>query len=361
MVRIRTPRLIEDGRDVVVSARMTGIEPSGTLRFRLPARYAPTSEAMADAILPVGLMLAMATDHVLELDAPVSAKLLRNCETVQDIYQSWFPQKMRRTTIRASERTYRPLQNDELALSTFTGGVDAFFTLDKHSDSITSLLYVYGFDMPLGDKELRSQMSRHLNDAATHAGKTLIEGVSNLRRFLNPHLSWSKMSHGATISSFATLLTSHHNLFYFPASYSYADQYPWGSHPLVDPLWSTEYLAIVHDGAEASRVQKTRRIAHNTSAQKHLRICFQRKGNYNCGRCSKCMRTKLGLKLEGMLDKFETLDHDVDTAHLKTLGIKSQSDLIFARENYEFALEKGNESISDALGSMIESYQSKAH
>lgn len=359
MICIGTPQLIEEGPDVIVTAALSGIEPSGNLRFRFPARYAPTPEAMADSMLPVGLMLAMSKGTELELNAPVSAKLLRNSETVQDIYQSWFPKKMQRITIRAAERNYRPLQKADLTLSTFTGGVDAFFTLDKHFDSITSLLYVYGFDMPLRDKELRAQMSRHLNDAAEHAGKTLIEGASNLRRFLNPHLSWSKMSHGATLSSFATLLTSHHHRFYFPASYSYADHYPWGSHPLVDPLWSTENLTIIHDGAEASRVQKTRRIAHNVSAQKHLRICFQRRGEYNCGQCSKCIRTKIALKLEGKLEQFETLDHEIDLDHLKQLGIRSKSDLIFARENYEFALARGDKAISGTLGRMINSYTAR--
>lgn len=360
MVNISKPELIEEGPDVVVTASLTDIEPSGRLRIRLPAQYSPPPEAMADAMLPFGLLLAMSTNQTLTLEAPVSAKLLHNSETVQDIYQSWYPNKMHRATVQVPERSYRPIQKDNLTLSTFTGGVDAFYTLEKHSHQITSLLYVYGFDMPLHDKELRTQMSRHLNDAATHAGKTLIEGVSNIRRFLNPHLSWSKMSHGATISSIATLLTSHHDLFYFPSSYSYADQYPWGSHPLVDPLWSTEYLTIVHDGAGATRVQKTRRIAHNPSAQKHLRICFQRKGEYNCGQCSKCIRTKIALKLEGKLDLFETLDHEIDLAKLTHLRIRSKSDLIFAQENYEFSLKMGDSSISNTLKRMIDQYRTKS-
>lgn len=314
---------------------------------------------MADAMLPIGLMLSMASDQDLELAAPVSKKLLENSGTVQDIFHSWYPKKLKRVQVHADVRNHSPKQKNTLTLSTFTAGVDAFFTLDKHFDEISSLLYVYGFDTPLKDKELRSRMSYHLNEAADHAGKTLIEGVCNARRFLNPHMSWSKMSHGATISSFALLLSEHHERFYFPASYSYADLYPWGSHPLVDPLWSTEYFTIIHDGAEASRVEKTRKIAHNPSAQKHLRICFKKKGNYNCGNCSKCLRTKMALELEGKLNQFETLDHDIDLDELKRLGVTSQSDLIFARENYEFAVEREHEPIALTLREMIEDYQAK--
>ena len=107
-------------------------------------------------------------------------------------------------------------------------------------------------------------------------------------------------------------------------------------------------------------MEKTRTIAHNPSAQKHLRICFMKRGDYNCGTCSKCLRTKMALELEGRLDKFETLDNEIDLDELKRLGITSQSDLIFARENYDFALERGHEPIAGTLREMIDEYQAKA-
>lgn len=356
MVKIHTPELLHDGEDVVVTARLSGISPAGTLRFRLPATYAPSPEAMADAVFPAGLLLAMANGQSLELEAPVSTQLLENSTIVQDVYCSWHPKKMKRAQIIATAREHQPRQVEQRTLSTFTGGVDSFYTLDKHADKISSILFVHGFDVRLKDTELRARMSTHLKAASAAAGKTLIEGASNIRRFLNPHLVWSKMSHGAAISGFVILLSSHHNRFYFPASYSYADQYPWGSHPLIDPLWSTEYLKVIHDGAEATRVEKTRKISDNPSAQQHLRICFQKKGDYNCGECSKCIRTKIALELSGVLEKFETLDNTIDLAHLESLGIKSQSDLVFATENLNFSREKGRDDIASTLENMISRY-----
>lgn len=70
MIKIDAPRLVEDGHDVVVVAKITGLEQTGSLRFRLPIRYAPAPEAMADAMLPVGLMLSMASKQDLDLVAP---------------------------------------------------------------------------------------------------------------------------------------------------------------------------------------------------------------------------------------------------------------------------------------------------
>lgn len=359
MVKIQTPELLHEGDDVIVSARISGISPAGALRFRFPAEYAPTEEAMADAMLPAGLLLAMATGQMLELQAPVSKMLLHNSYTVQDIFCSWHPKKLERVQVLAPMRTRQPKPTNKLALSTFTGGVDSFYTLDKNAAEISSILFVHGFDVRLKDTQLRARMSTHLKAASDTAGKTLIEGASNIRRFLNPHLTWSKISHGAAITSFVMLLSSHHNRFYFPASYSYADLYPWGSHPLVDPLWSTEYLKVIHDGAEASRVDKTRKIAENTSAQRHLRICFQKKGEYNCGVCSKCIRTKIALDLAGVLGRFESLDNTIDLDALRQLGIRSESDRIFAQENLDFARQQGRGDIAQALSDIISDYHSR--
>lgn len=356
MVRISTPELVRDGDDAVVTAELSGVRPAGTIRYRFPAAYEPTPEAMADALFPIGLMLAMSTDHELVLDAPVSPALLSQSETIQDVFAAWYPGTLARARLEVAPRTGTPPRTGERALSTFTGGVDSFFTLHQNSEAISSLLFVHGFDIPLAHKEFRKVTSEHLQASAAAAGKDLIEGATNLRRFLNPHLKWSSMSHGAAITSFVLLLSGTHGTLYLPASYSYNDLFPWGSHPLVDPLWSTEYLTVHHDGAGATRVAKTRAIAHDRVAQEHLRVCFQKTGDYNCDRCKKCVRTKIALELEGQLDAFTTFAEGVDAQAVRRLGVHSETDLAFARENLDFARAQGRDDIADALGRSVEAY-----
>jgi hypothetical protein len=75
----------DDDDDVVIVAALSDMEPSDNLRFRLPARYAPSPEAMADALFPVGLLLAMATNQKLVLEAPIS----KNCWTVQRRFKTF--------------------------------------------------------------------------------------------------------------------------------------------------------------------------------------------------------------------------------------------------------------------------------
>jgi hypothetical protein len=82
---------------------------------------------------------------------------------------------------------------------------------------------------------------------------------------------------------------------------------PYGTHPLLDPLYSSSDLRIRHDGIELSRLEKTRLIAGWDVALQNLRVCNQyrqyRSGRLNCGRCEKCVRTMLGLLAVGALDK----------------------------------------------------------
>lgn len=359
MVHIDTPRLIADGSDVLVKATLSGVQPSGTIRQRLPATHVPSAEAMNDSVFAIGLMLAMATGTPLSLSAPVAKNLIETSEDVQDIFTSWYPRKFQRVEVHVEPREPRDTSSSSRTMSTFTAGVDSYYTLHRRTAEISTVLYVHGFDVPLKNTDVREMMSDNLRAAAANAGKELVQGVSNVRRFLNPHMTWSSMSHGAAIAGFASLLSDTHGKLYLPASYSYADLYPWGSHPLVDLKWSTDALSIVHEGAGAGRVEKTRAVAHDPSAQKHLRVCFQRDGSYNCGRCKKCIRTKTALELEGVLESFATFAEGLKASDIEQLGAASESDYIFAKENLKFALAVERPDIAEPLQSIIDTYLKK--
>lgn len=103
------------------------------------------------------------------------------------------------------------------------------------------------------------------------------------------------------------------------ATYDYL--LPHGSHVALDPLWSTEQIDIVHDGCEATRWQKLERIMHDPVVQNHLRVCWRRPhGEFNCCRCSTCLRVMVYLAALGVLDKFPTFDHPIDVEAVKTFG-----------------------------------------
>jgi hypothetical protein len=82
---------------------------------------------------------------------------------------------------------------------------------------------------------------------------------------------------------------------------------PSGSHPELDAFFSTGAVAVRHEGAERSRLDKVRVIAAH-SALRHLFVCHSWPGPDapNCGRCEKCQRTLAEILVCGALDRAES-------------------------------------------------------
>jgi len=85
------------------------------------------------------------------------------------------------------------------------------------------------------------------------------------------------------------------------SSYPVADLVPWGSHPAVDGLFSSQRVTLVHDGSRFSRLQKVCDLASWPTALAALRVCPEGLGmRANCGECEKCLRTRLELLAAGV-------------------------------------------------------------
>ena len=68
------------------------------------------------------------------------------------------------------------------------------------------------------------------------------------------------------------------------------------------PNLCTENLTFASNGSSLSRLEKTKLLTNNVSAQKLLNVCSNEV--FNCGKCDKCIRTMLALDVLGVLDNF---------------------------------------------------------
>lgn len=133
----------------------------------------------------------------------------------------------------------------------------------------------------------------------------LIELESNLRTEMSEgRLDWS-MSHGAALAGAAHALGRFGRVL-IPAPQTADASVPWGSHPQLDRLWSTERVVIEHEG-EAARADKFIFVAGCQPALDVLRVCMAKGVDYNCGRCAKCATAALSLELGGALGRCPTL------------------------------------------------------
>lgn len=289
-----------------------------------------------DAILSGLLPLAMGADGVLEVEAAVSPQLLGSLDDIQAIYREWSP-SARRVTVKAEER---PTVTDKTGSALFfSGGVDSLYSLLKHQAEQPALVLVNGFDVPLTAEGTRlfAEVRQALQKAADRFGCRLVVVTTNLQeltlRFRDGGhwlANWS-MVHGAALASVALALG--YPKAYVGSTHSYDSLVPWGSHPLLDHLWSTEAVRVIHDGAEATRLDKVRRIARSREALGCLRVCFENPGGaYNCGRCSKCLRTMVALHIARSLDLAPTFPPRVDARQVRQIDASSPNDRAFFKE-----------------------------
>jgi hypothetical protein len=181
----------------------------------------------------------------------------------------------------------------------------------------------------LDNRIFRDRASRHVREVAFAFCKDLVEVETNLPESLEKISSCfipvGGDAHGAVLASIALLLSPQLKKVYIPASKTYSNLNPWGSHPMLDPLWSTEEVEIVYDGCEADRVRKAALVAQSEIALRNLRVClFKPEDSLNCEQCEKCLRSMATLRAVGALDRCATFRHKLDLETLAKVEIPDE-------------------------------------
>ena len=203
--------------------------------------------------------------------------------------------------------------------SFFSGGVDSFYTYLKHkedpvaADRIDSLILVNGFDVDRRNTQLWQRALANIRAIAAAEKIALVVVRTNIQGLVEPILLWD-YTHGGCLAAVGLFLRDAFRRVYIPSTHSVGEQIPWGSNLALDGHWSTERTTFVHDGTEATRINKVlSQIARSPLALDHLRVCYENeRGAYNCGRCDKCLRTMINLYIAGSLEKSKTFPHHVD-------------------------------------------------
>jgi len=201
--------------------------------------------------------------------------------------------------------------------SCFTGGLDSFYALLTRAEQISHLVYVHGYDIALEDEARIASVDRVLLEVARRTGKRTIRVRSNLRahRWFGS-VNWER-THGAALAAIGHVLGGTLGTLIIPSSYRVDRLIPWGSHPEIDPLWSTSRVSIEHDDVRVGREDKVARIVHEPMVWSHLRVCWQnRPGVLNCSRCPKCIRMILAVSAHGRRREFEVFDRETPLVDL---------------------------------------------
>jgi hypothetical protein len=292
----------------------------------------------ADAFLVAALIPAMLSGGPLVVESPVSRRLLEMLPDAQNLLNIWWP-------------TLRPIEIKAEAAPTttrgpgegvfFSLGVDSFYTLLQNQGSLTHLITVRGYDVADLEDRLWAEIVANSQRVADHFSVELVEIDTNVQDLRRKGAGWM-MIHGAALASVGHVLADHIGRATISASQMNFFLTPWGTHPMLDNLWSSDKVEISHFGA-VSRIKKTVALADESLALETMRVCLYSDGSqYNCGSCGKCIGVMLVLLARGKLERAETFPHRVDPNDIKKLNLSTPWMAYYFREILEL-LREGNE------------------
>jgi hypothetical protein len=302
---------------------------------------------VGDTLLAFLLVPAMACNETLDLGSlSVSQRLLRSVPRIQDTYLGW-SDGLSYVSVRAQAE---PRRRERAGTGLFfSGGIDSWYSLLAADPPPTHLLFMVGFDIDESQPHRLEQASRTAREVADKFGATLITSRANLRAFTDPLVEWS-LYHGGYLAGTALAVGADLTTCLISSSNSRATVRPYGSHPELDSLWSTESLTVDHAGFEEGRLDKIKRVSQEPVALRTLRVCWQPVDEYNCGRCPKCALAMTALHLMGKLEDSTTFPATIDLEALAAIRQGGSAERwAVLKQLIALAEEQGEEDIAKAL------------
>ena len=337
-MKIENLRLEKNGDTIAARASVTWEDndrPRQELFFETEAVYEDSLSCNPNAFL---LACAIPALHFRErrvfMEEEVCPELVDGLNTAMHWLRHWYYEPERKIVTIEARKQSQILNSDmpKRAGFFFSGGVDSFATLKSnrlnfpatHPWSIKDGLVAYGLE--LEDLDSFEYVTEMLKEVAPAVGIDLIPVKTNI--YLEYRAEdrkdkfdfWIYKFQGAVLAALAHAFSNRLAVLSIAATFDLPYLGLWGSHPLLDPQYSSVDLRIRHDGLALSRLKKVEMIKDWDIALNNLRVCNQGKryesGKLNCGRCEKCIRTALELLAVDRLDRCAALPYDDVTADM---------------------------------------------
>ncbi len=317
--------------------------------FEIPTKY--TISHSGNPWLACLLPLAVTIGEDLKLPLPVDQVFLDATDDLIKLWKTWYP-KLYDINVYADIGVVA--KSEDQCATFFSSGVDSYFTALRHPQAQPMLLTL-GFDMPYRYTNKFKEHFDRISKSAVECGGLLIPTATNIRETRWSICHWELLGHGPALAAIALLFEQHFSEVLIPSSYDYNVMHPWGSHPMVDTLFTTSNLHFVHDGCGYSRLDKIKYLTKYKHVLSNLHVCFrgangQGQDQYNCCNCEKCYRTMVVLELLGKLKQASMFkESKVNLTKLALL----YGDQVFLAEVHSFAVEMKNTKIEKALQKSI--------
>ncbi len=303
------------------------------------------------------------------LDAAICPGLKEGLETVMSLIMEWSGGHLHPLSIEAKASSSVQYWEKQRQAGLFlSGGIDSLAALrankltypEMHPGAIKDCLFVHGFDI---GGVVKRGMKYHVFERAKSAMSQVVEDANvnlipiytNIRHLCDERELWLEKFFGAVLASVAHAFASRLELVYIASSYDIPNLVPCGSHPMLDPEYSSFDMRIRHRDLSLSRLDKLRIVAGWDIALNNIRVCLANvQDRMNCGKCEKCVRTMIGLLAIGALDKTEAfVEDDVSPDLLSGFSITIRHREPFYRELLEPLKSSGRDDLVNVIKSKL--------
>lgn len=299
--------------------------------FEVPAAYEPELSRSGNPWLACLLAVAVHLGEPLRLALPVDRVLLNGAQDLMRVWATWYPH-LQPIPLEATTSASVSVPTPYREACFFSGGVDSSFSvlqrirthvaLPPYASAAPSLelLSIHGTDVRLDREVAQGRMTTSAREVAEAYGCHFVPISTNLRQTRFREAPWGRMSHGGLLAGVGLALEGRYRRAIISSSFDFADQHPWGSHPLTDPLFSTSTLQVEHCGCRYRRAEKIAALAapEGEPLLRRLRVCYHNQRGLNCGACRKCFRVMAVLEMVGVLEQCDLFPPDVYS--VKRLG-----------------------------------------
>jgi hypothetical protein len=332
----------------------------------------------ANAFLILAVLPAWrAGERRVHVEGSLCPVLCENVRAAITTLQAWYADLGTPPAIECSTKPAALCPRGHHAVSLLSCGVDSLALLRwnklhvpvDHPAAITGTLLITFEKTPSASSdEFCRRVRGRLTPAAavaSDAGVEAIPVVSNAWWLVNDGYFYDERWHGAVLSSAAAFFSRRFRRGYIASSSYPGDVYPWGSHPWLDPYYSSSHFQVENHGLGMSRLERTAIVADWPAGLNNVRVCQKDDPAVNCGTCEKCIRTMTALVSLGKLrgcgafavdDVSAELIGTVDTYDM----LHSEMQTIPYRDMLPALTRSGRDDLAAAVRMVLRSYAERA-
>lgn len=382
-MRVRDVQLEPRGDVVRMTARLTWEDrdhPDDVVWFEWPAALADAPNGTSNTALLSAFPLAMLFgEGRVAVEGEVCPRLADGSRTAMAFIAMLKPH-LRPPTLELNERAAAGTTSsvERRAGFCFSGGVDSLAALHlnrqtvprSHAASFADALYVFGLNtydfeggVPVPERlAVFAAQRERLARLCEATGLSLVTAATNVRSLYPTWEAWGTVIHVSPLAAVAHGIS--HRLRSLGIASAGAGIAPaLRPNPLIDSFNSSHALDVYTLYPTLSRLERVRLIGRWPEGLASLRVCYlidlPGGGAANCGKCEKCVRTKLELLAVGALDGAPFPSTEVTSEAIDRLSIETYSSRCYFAECAPALESRGHDELAHAMRRALARYDAR--